>query len=83
MEEFIKTNYMDKTGREIRVGDIIQHRLGKFGKSGGPQNFKVIQFGKRYHLIPDSRTDTKYGGILLTKQLCEHLVVVKSNYLPN
>lgn len=83
MEELIKTNYRDKTGREIHVGDIIQHRLGKFGKSGGAQNFKVIQFGEKHHLVPESQTDNKYGGTLLTEQLCEHSVVVKSNFLPN
>lgn len=46
MEELTKTNHTNKTGRDIHVGDIIQYGLGKFGKSGGPQNLIVIQFGK-------------------------------------
>lgn len=83
MGEGARTNFVDKTGRRIHVGDIVQHRLGKFGKSSGPQSFKVIQFGKNYHFVPESRADVTYGGILLKKQLCEHSVVVRSEYVPH
>ena len=79
MEELINTGATDKTGRSIFVGDIVQHRLGKFGKSSGSKNFKVILYGKKYHLVEESDIDYKYGGIPLTPKLSGSLVVVNSN----
>ena len=74
------TGFADKTGRKIHVGDIVQHRLGKFGKSGGTKNFTVIKYGKKYELVEGSVQDNKYGGIALTEKLCEYLVVIDSEY---
>jgi len=81
MNEPINTGFKDKSSRAIYVGDIVQHRLGKFGKSGGTQNLKVIGFGKKYHLVGESDDDTKYGGRVLSEKTCENLVVIKSNQL--
>lgn len=81
MEETTHTGLMDKTGRHIYVGDIVQYRLGKFGKSGGSKNLKVIQFGKKYHLVEQSQVENGYGGILLTQKLCENIVVIKSDHI--
>jgi len=81
MNKPINTGFKDKSGRAIYVGDIVQHRLGKFGKSGGTQSFKVISFGKKYHLVGESDDDTKYGGRVLAEKTCENLVVIKSDQL--
>ena len=81
MEELINTGVNDKTGRSIFVGDVVQHRLGKFGKSGGSKNFKVIMYGKKYHLVEESDIDYKYGGIPLTPKLSGNLVVINSNHI--
>lgn len=80
--EDTRTDFKDKSGRTIFIGDIVQHRLGKFGLSGGAKNYRVIKFGKKYHLVNESQIDTKYGGILLTEKLCDHLVVFKSSHIP-
>lgn len=78
MQDETSTGFLDKTGRTIYVGDIVQHRLGKYGMSGGSKNFKVIQFGKGFHLVNESHTDERYGGTRLTQKMCENLVVIKS-----
>ncbi len=81
MTELVNTGILDKTGRSIFVDDVVQHRLGKFGKSGGSKNFKVILYGKKYHLVEESRIDYKYGGMQLTQKLSENLVVIKSSHI--
>lgn len=78
MSESIDTGFRDKTGRTIYVGDIVQSRLGAFGKSGGPKDMKVIVFGKHFHLVSEFETDVKYGGIELKKATAEHLVIIRS-----
>jgi len=81
MNEPINTGFKDKSGRSIYTGDTVQHRLGKFGTSGGTQNLKVISFGKKYHLVGESENNIKYGGRVLTEKTCENLVVIKSDQL--
>lgn len=76
------TGFKDKTGRLIFLGDIVQHRLGKFGKSVGTKQYQVIKFGKKVHLVDESAVEAKYGGMPLTNTLCEHLVVIDSQHLP-
>ena len=81
MEEDSNTGFKDKSGRSIYVGDIVQHRLGKFGKSGGTQNFRVMRFGKNYNLVREAQPDEKSGGSVLTEQGCQHIVVLRSDHI--
>ena len=81
MNEAIDTGFKDKSGRTIYVGDILQHRLGKFGKSGGTKNYKVILFGKKYQVVDESREDYKFGGLTLSLQFCENAVVIQSSQI--
>ena len=76
--EPIDTGCKDKTGRTIYVGDILQIRLGTFSKSGGAQTVRVFEYGKKFHVVAESQTDTKYGGTELTHTLCQNLVVIKT-----
>lgn len=80
MDKVINTGFKDKSGRIIYVGDIVQHRLGKFGKTGGPITLKVISHGNKYRLIDESNTNYD-KGMQLTVQLCDSLVVTGSNYI--
>ena len=81
MSEIVNTEFIDKTGRAIYVGDIVQHRLGKFGKSGGSHNLRVTVFGKGYHLVDESDSDERFGGMKMTQKICENLVVIKSDHM--
>ena len=51
-----ETNFFDKTGKPIRIGDVLQIRLGKFAKkNGGPVLVRVIRVGKHVHFVPASQ----------------------------
>lgn len=80
MEEVINTGFKDKAGRTVHVNDVLQHRLG-FSKSGGPKNFKIIKYGKKYHLVNEYSADDKYGGIPLTNTICENSVVLRCDHI--
>ena len=84
MERGQETGFTDKTGRQIHTGDVLQHRLDKFGKaaSGGPRNYRVIRFGKSVHLIPEAQVSEAFGGMKLTPILCEKLVVLRCEHMP-
>lgn len=42
-----KTEFNDRSGKPIYTGDVVQWRLGKFGKkSGGPSLYRVISSKK-------------------------------------
>lgn len=83
MEKGNDTGFKDKTNRVIHINDIVQYRLGKFGKSGGTENFKVIQFGNKYKLINEFQVDSKLGGIVMTQVLCKYLVVIRCDHIRN
>ncbi len=78
------TGFKDKANRMIHVDDILQHRLGTFGKSsGGPRNSRVIDFHGKFQLVPENQNDTKFGGNDLTSHLCQFLVVLRCNHIPS
>lgn len=83
MEKGIATGFTDKNDRIIHVGDILQHRLGKFGKSGGSKNFKVIVFGKKYHIVDEFVDDAKFGGGILNDAICRKVVVIRCDHALN
>ncbi|HEU5121699.1 MAG TPA: hypothetical protein VFT59_02545 [Candidatus Saccharimonadales bacterium] len=72
-----KTEFTDKTGKPIYIGDIVQIRLGKFAKkSAGPSTFCIIRSGKRVCLIPSNQEPSQYGNLRLTEQLTKNMVVI-------
>lgn len=75
-----KTEFVDKSGRTIHIGDVIQYRLGVNGLSGGPQRFRIIRFGKHVHAVAEHETNPNYGGIRLASLPAEYIVVVKTDY---
>lgn len=82
MEKGEDTGFKDKSGRNIHVDDIIQHRLGKFGKkSGGPTNDRVVKLGKKYRLVPESNSDIT-PGVPLVDNLCRYIVVINCRHIP-
>lgn len=82
MERGQETGFKDKTGRNIHVGDILQHRLGKFGKAGGPVNSRVIVHGGKFQVVAESDLDIERGGMTITQTWCENIVVLRCNHIP-
>jgi len=75
-----KTKYVDRAGRTIFIGDIIQYRLGS-GKSGGAWRLRVIRSGKKVYAVPENTTKLDKRGERLAVYRPEHLVVVESKYI--
>lgn len=69
----IDTGFKDKTGKAIHIDDIVQHRLGKFGKSGGATTKRVIKSGKRF-VLADVSNGT-YGS-RLSDDITPYLVII-------
>ena len=83
MERGVETGFKDKFGRSIHVDDVVQHRLGTFGKaSGGPSNKRVILFSGKPQLVDEANTDAKYGGTAINEKLCGYLVVLRCDHIP-
>lgn len=74
-----KTEFVDKTGRPIYVGDIIQHRMSGSGKSGA-QRLRVVWFGKNIHVVSES-TSVDYGGVRLATLPTEFITVVETKHM--
>lgn len=73
-----KTEFSDKSGKPLYIGDIIQWRLGKFGKSGGPTLHKVIRTKKGVKLVnPDSNGPE---GMLLRKSDEQYISLFDSSH---
>ncbi len=71
------TDFHDKSGKQIYIGDTLQIRLGKFAKKGGgPMVLKVIRFGKNIQLIDPNDIERKYGGAKLTQQRANYSVII-------
>ena len=84
MERGKDTGFKDKSGRSIHVDDIVQHRLGKFGKaSGGPTNRRVIEFHGKYQTVSELMFNPNIGGTNLTNDTCKHLIVFRCDHIPS
>lgn len=72
------TGIKDKSGKPIRLGDILQHRLGAYAKSpsNGPSLYRVIRFGKHIHVVPAHKETPKYGGTRLTQRFADYTVII-------
>lgn len=83
MERGKETGFKDKSGRNIHLDDVLQHRQGKSSDAhGGPRSSRVIIFAGKFQLVPEFQIDTKYGGITITETLCKNLVVLRCDHLP-
>lgn|GEM_PF-1506826 len=82
MEHAIQTGFKYSRGRPVHVGDILQHRLGKYSSSGGPVNLRVIQFGKKFHLVAESNAKCDHGGLVMTEKLCDRVVTLLRDQMP-
>ena len=72
---FQDTGLTDKAGKPIHVDDIVEHRLGKFGKSGGTSRYRVTHLHKPYRLTPEHAMDDN-AGARLTDRAAHYLVVI-------
>jgi hypothetical protein len=74
-----ETEFHDKTGRSIYIGDIVQYRL--HGKNSNPLNYRVIRFGKHVNIVPVHITDPDIGGWHLTHTMTEYIVVIQTDFI--
>jgi hypothetical protein len=72
------TGFKDKQGKPIHYGDILQLGLG----IGDRTRKRVIRFGKHTQLVNAEDVDVKYGGYILSKEHCEHAVIVDHLHKP-
>lgn len=63
------TEFFDRTGKRIYLGDTLQIRLGKSLKHGGATNVKVVKFGKNIQLRSFDDLEPPRGGYNLTKKI--------------
>jgi len=78
----IMTGFTDKTGRDIHIGDIVQHRLGKFNKaSAGPSRTVVSRYGKKIVLAPESQPDSLASSATLNKSIAQYLTIIDCAHL--
>jgi hypothetical protein len=76
-----KTEFFDKFGKQIFIGDTLQTRLGKFGKSGGSTRQQVLRKDNHIKLVNESDAERKYGGYDLTQQIANYSVIVEKEIL--
>lgn len=75
----MKTEFNDKSGKVIYVGDIVQWQLGKFGKkSGGPSLFRVINTKKGPKIVVAH--DSHDTGWLLRKNHEKFITIIDTKY---
>lgn len=70
------TEFFDRTGKQIYLGDTLQIRLGKSLKHGGATLVKVVKFGKNVQLRSFDDLNPARGGYNLTKQIASISVIV-------
>ena len=81
MDVIIDTGFYDKTGKPIHVGDVVQYRLGKFGKSGGSILKRVEKCGKRFCLVDESLSASQHTGVKINDATCQYLVVIDCRHM--
>lgn len=74
----MKTEFSDRLGRPIYVGDVIQYRLGLNSKHGGPVLLRVIKT-KRGIKLADVRLVDPKDGWLLRKTYERNMVVTDTS----
>lgn len=74
----MKTEFSDRLGRPIYVGDVIQYRLGLNSKHGGPKSYRIIKT-KRAVKLADVRLAEPKDGLLLRKTYERHIVITDTS----
>lgn len=73
-----RTEFNDRSGKSIYTGDIVQWRLGKFGKkSGGPVLYRVVQTKKGVKIV--TAHDPHSIGRLMRKHDEEFITIVDTS----
>ncbi len=72
------TGYIDKQGKPIHYGDILQLGLGISDR----KRKRVIRFGKHAQLVNAEDVDVKYGGYNLSEGHCVHAVIIDHLHKP-
>lgn len=60
----MKTEFSDRSGKPLYVGDIVQHRLSLNSKHGGPVVLRVISTKKGIKLADARIANPQYGWLL-------------------
>lgn len=74
----MQTEFHDKSGNPIYIGDIVQYRLSLNSKHGGPSLLKVVRNKKGEVKLADPRTQDNVGWTL-RKNYEQHLTIVDTS----
>lgn len=74
----MKTDFHDRSGKPIYVGDLVQYRLGLNGKSTGPRVMKVVR-NKKGVIKLCALSDTNKAGWILRKNYEEYLTIIDTS----
>lgn len=73
------TGFIDKQGKSIHYGDILQVGLGISDR----QRKRVIRFGKHVQLVNADDVNVNYGGYNLSKEHCQRAVIIDHLHAPS
>lgn len=57
----IQTEFLDRSGKPIHVGDIVQYRLSLNSKHAGPSLLRVVQTKSGVVKLADPRSEGNVG----------------------
>lgn len=60
----MQTEFFDRTGKPLYVGDVVQYRLSLNSKHGGASLLKVVRNKKGVVKLADPRSDDNAGWVL-------------------